>query len=68
MLVDNTNFGLVLTLSRYHANFYWFEFFSAFHWSASDTPPASQCITVQTNIGNTERAMHSWISDKTKAG
>ena len=56
MLVDKTNFGLVsiimLTfiglrkhlaigqLNEYH-------FFSAFHWSTSDTPLASQCITVQ---------------------
>ena len=24
-----------------------YQFFSAFHWSNSDTPPASQCITVQ---------------------
>ena len=57
MLVDKTNFGLVL---YNHANFYRFEetsnlvngqlneyqFFSAVHWSTSDTPPASQCITV----------------------
>ena len=54
MLVDKTNFGLVLYI---HTNFYRFEetsigqlneyqFFSAFHWSTSDTPPASQRITV----------------------
>ena len=24
-----------------------YQFFSAFHWSTSDTPPASQCITIQ---------------------
>ena len=51
MLVDKTNFGLVLSN---HANFYRFEktssywsvkrmsVFSAFHWSTRDTPPASQ--------------------------
>ena len=56
MLVDETSFGLVLYK---HTNFYRFEksssywsvkqisFFSAFHWSTSDTPPASQCITVE---------------------
>ena len=56
MLVDETNVGSVL---YNHANFhrfeetstYWsvneYQFFSAFHWSTSDTPPASQCITVQ---------------------
>ena len=55
MLADKTNFGLVL---YNHANFYRFEelsgywsvnkyqFFSAFHWSTSNTPPASQC-TIQ---------------------
>ena len=56
MSVDQTDFGLVL---YNHANLYRFEehlvtgrlnkyqFFSAFHWSTSDTPPAPQCITVQ---------------------
>ena len=56
VLVDKTNFGLVL---YNYANFYRFEnqlvigqlneyeFFSAFHWSTSDTPLASQCINVQ---------------------
>ena len=72
MLVDKTNFGLVI---YNHADFYRFEessrysiitltliglrnhldigqlneyqFFSAFHWSVSNTPPASQCITEQ---------------------
>ena len=60
-LVDKTNFGLVI---YNHANFYRFEetssywsgkrtsVFSAFHWSTSDTPPASQCTTVVTNIEN----------------
>ena len=24
-----------------------YQFFSAFYWSTGDTPPASQCITVQ---------------------
>ena len=55
MLVDKTNFGLVL---YNQANFHHFEetssywlakkilVFSAFHWSTSDTPPASQSITV----------------------
>ena len=51
MLVGKTNFGLVL---YNHTNFYWLEdtssywsverisvFLSAFHWSNSDTPPAS---------------------------
>ena len=57
MLVDKTNFGLVL---YNHANFYRFEessneyqFFSAFHWSTTDTPPASQCIAVQCTISKT---------------
>ena len=55
MLVDKTIFGLVI---YNHTNFYQFEetssywskeyqFFSAFHWSTSDTPQASQCLTVQ---------------------
>ena len=64
MLVDETNFGLVL---YNNANFKGlrkhlvigqlneYQFFSAFHWSTSDPPPASQC----TNIGNTARAVHS---------
>ena len=62
MLVDKTNFGLVL---YNHANFYRFEetssywsvkrisVFSAFHWSASDQPAASQCISVQLPISKT---------------
>ena len=53
MLVDKTNFGFVL----YNHAFIGFrrhlvigqlneyQFFSAFHWSASDTSPASQFIT-----------------------
>ena len=55
MLVDETNFDLVL---YNHATFIGlrkhlvigqlneYQFFFAFHWSTSDTPPASQCITV----------------------
>ena len=55
MLVDMTNFGLVL---YNHANFYRFEetssywsfneyqFFSALHWSTRDTAPAAQCLNV----------------------
>ena len=62
MLVGKTNFGLVL---YNHTNFYRFEehlvigqlneyqFFSAFHWSISDIPPASQLITVQSRISKT---------------
>ena len=57
MLVDKTNFNFGLVICN-HANFYRFvepatywlvkriSVFSAFYWSASDTPPASQCITV----------------------
>ena len=30
-----------------------YQFFSVFHWSTSDTPPASQCITVQRPISKT---------------
>ena len=56
MLIDKTNFGLVL---YNHAIFHRFEEtpsnwsvkrisdFLCFHWSTSDTPPALQCITVQ---------------------
>ena len=56
MLVEKTNFGLVL---YNHANCNQFEetssywsvegisVFSAFHWSTRDPLPASQCITVQ---------------------
>ena len=57
MLVDKTNFGLVLYNCAY---FYRFEgkhlvigqlneyqFFSAFQWSTSDTNSTSQCIIVQ---------------------
>ena len=56
MSVDKTDFGLVF---YNHANFIGlrehlgigqlneYQFFSAFHWSTSDTPPASQCVTVQ---------------------
>ena len=37
-----------------------YQFFSAFHWSTSGTPPASQCITVPRSIfENTVRAVHS---------
>ena len=60
MLVDKTNFGLVI---YNHAKIYRFEetssqsneyqFFSAFHWSTSDAPPAPQCITVQLPISKT---------------
>ena len=56
MLVDKTNFDLVI-----YNNIYFIglrkhlvigqlnehQFFSAFQWSTSDTPPALQCITVQ---------------------
>ena len=57
MLVDKTNFGFNLVIYN-HANVYRFEetssywsvneyqFFSALHWSTSDTPPASLCKTV----------------------
>ena len=50
MLADKTNFGLVF---YNYANFCRFEktsryrFFSAFHWSTSDTPPASQSYSDQ---------------------
>ena len=56
MLVNKTNFCLVL---YNHANFYQFEesssycsfnefhVFSAFHWSTSDTAPASHYLTAQ---------------------
>ena len=27
-----------------------YQFFSAFHWSTRDTPSASQCITVHSNM------------------
>ena len=62
VLVDKTNFGLVL---YNHANFYQFEdissywsvkrisVFSAFHWSTSDTPPATQYIIVHRPIAKT---------------
>ena len=62
MLVDKTNFGLVI---YNHASFYRFDepssywsvkrisLFSAFHWSTRDTPTASQCITVQRPISKT---------------
>ena len=40
-----TNFGLGI---YNHGNFYRFEESSSYwYWSTSDTPPASQCITVQ---------------------
>ena len=56
MLVDKTNFGLVIynyfnfiglrnNLVIGQLNEY--KFFCAFHWSTSNTPLASQCITVQ---------------------
>ena len=61
MLVDKTNFGAVLyNPTNFYYRFeetsnYWsvkqlneYQFFFAFHWSPSDTPPPeSQCITVQ---------------------
>ena len=62
MLVDKTNFRLVI---YNHANFYRFEetsshwsvnekhFYSTFHWSTSETPPASLGITVQQPISKT---------------
>ena len=63
MLVEKTKFGIVLCNQT---NFYRFEesssywsvkrisvFFSSFHWSTSDTPPASQCITVESPISET---------------
>ena len=55
MLVDKTNFGLVsiITLTfvgfRIHlviGQLNEYQFFSVFHGSTSDTPPASQCITI----------------------
>ena len=55
LIRPNSVLGSIITLTfiglRKHLvigqlNEYQF-FFSAFHWSASDTPPASQCITVQ---------------------
>ena len=62
MLVDKTNFGLVL---YNHADLYWLEETSSY-WSvkrisvflcflltASDTPPASQFTTVQRPISET---------------
>ena len=65
MLVDKTSFGLVL---NNHANLIAlrkdlvisqlnkYQFFSAFHWSTSNTPVASQCVTVQ------------WTKSKTLCG
>ena len=62
MLVDKTNSGLVL---YNHANLYQFKetssywsvervsVFLCFHWSTNDTPPASQCKTVQWPISKT---------------
>ena len=61
MLADKTKFGIVLCNQT---NFYRFEessigqlseyqFFSSFHWSTSDTPPASLCITEQSPISET---------------
>ena len=62
MLVDKTSFGLVI---YNHVNLYRLrkhlvigqlnenQFFSAFHWPASDTPAAPQCITVQLPISKT---------------
>ena len=39
-----------------------YQFFSAFHWSTSDTPLASQCITVQLPISKTPCGP-CWFSD-----
>ena len=56
ILVFKTNFGLVPIITpnfiglRKHlliGQLNEHQFFSAFHWSTSDTPPASQCITIQ---------------------
>ena len=56
MLVDKTNFGLVSIITPTFIGFRKhlvigqlkeYQFFSAFHWSISDTHPASRCITVQ---------------------
>ena len=56
MLVDKTKFGLViynyfkfigLRNNLVIGQFNEYSFFSAFHWSTSNTPLASQCITVQ---------------------
>ena len=73
MLVEKTNFGLVL---YNYANFYPFEetssywlvkeyqFFSAFHWATSDTSITVYNRTV-TTIENTVQAVHScnsWFS------
>ena len=45
-----------------------YQFFSALHWSTSDTPPAVYTVynRTVTNIENTVRAMHScnsWFND-----
>ena len=37
-----------------------YQFFSAFHWSTSGTPPASQCITVQWPISKTLCGLFRW--------
>ena len=56
MSVDKTDFGkcYINTLTfiglRKHlviGRLNEYQLFSAFHWSTSDTPPESQCITVQ---------------------
>ena len=62
MLVDKTNFVLVLynyaNFNRYEKHLLIgqlneYQFVSAFHWSASDTPAASQYITAQLPISKT---------------
>ena len=77
MLVDKTKFGIVICNQtnfiglRNHlviGQLSEYQFFSSFHWSTSDTPPASQCITVQSPISETlcgpciaARASKSWF-------
>ena len=58
MLIDETNFGITQTLIglRKHlviGQLNEYQFFAAFHWSTSDTPPVSKCITVQWPISKT---------------